>query len=160
MYTQGLNEFIFHRNAMQPHPTAVPGMTMGPWGWECDRTNSLYGGLAGWLQYAARSQNMLRQGTLVADLVYFAGVEVPVDTPVFPDHLNPTPPEGYYYDVANEEAILTRMKAQNGKIVLPDGLSYRVLILPEDKRSQRGSVTQGARHGKGWSFAGRSQTGS
>ena len=30
MYTQGLNEFIFHRNAMQPHPTAVPGMTMGP----------------------------------------------------------------------------------------------------------------------------------
>jgi hypothetical protein len=134
MYTQGLNEFIFHRNAMQPHPTAVPGMTMGPWGWECDRTNSLYGGLAGWLQYAARSQNMLRQGTLVADLVYYAGPEVPVDTPVFPDHLKPTPPEGYYYDVANEEAILTRMKAQNGRIVLPDGLSYRVLILPEDKR--------------------------
>jgi hypothetical protein len=134
MYTQGLNEFIFHRNAMQPHPTAVPGMTMGPWGWECDRTNSLYGGLAGWLQYAARSQNMLRQGTLVADLVYYAGPEVPVDTPVFPDHLKPTPPEGYYYDVANEEAILTRMKAQNGRIVLPDGLSYRVLVLPEDKR--------------------------
>jgi hypothetical protein len=134
MYTQGLNEFIFHRNAMQPHPTAVPGMTMGPWGWENDRTNSLYSGLAGWYQYAARTQNMLRQGTLVADLIYYAGVEVPVDTPVFPDHLKPTPPEGYYYDVTNEEAILTRMKAQNGRIVLPDGLSYRVLILPEDKR--------------------------
>jgi len=134
MYTQGLNQFIFHRNAMQPHPTAVPGMTMGPWGWENDRTNSLYGGLAGWYQYAARTQNMLRQGTLIADLVYYAGVEVPVDTPVFPDHLKPTPPEGYYYDVANEGAILTRMKAQNGRIVLPDGLSYRVLILPEDKR--------------------------
>ena len=45
MYTQGLNQYIFHRNAMQPHPTAVPGMTMGPWGWECDRTNTLYDGL-------------------------------------------------------------------------------------------------------------------
>jgi hypothetical protein len=134
MYTQGLNQYIFHRNAMQPHPTAMPGMTMGPWGWENDRTNSLYNGLAGWYQYAARSQNMLRQGTLVADLVYYAGVEVPVDTPVYPEQLKPTPPEGYYYDVANEEAILTRMKAQNGRIVLPDGLSYRVLILPEDKR--------------------------
>jgi hypothetical protein len=134
MYTQGLNEYIFHRNAMQPHPSAVPGMTMGPWGWENDRTNSLYDGLAGWYQYAARTQNMLRQGTLIADLVYYAGVEVPVDTPVFPDHLKPTPPEGYYYDVANEGAILTRMTAQNGRIVLPDGLSYRVLILPEDKR--------------------------
>jgi hypothetical protein len=134
MYTQGLNQYIFHRNAMQPHPTALPGMTMGPWGWENDRTNSLYDTLAGWYQYAARSQNMLRQGTLVADLIYYIGVEVPVDTPVYPEQLKPTPPEGYYYDVANEEAILTRMKAQNGAIVLPDGLSYRVLILPEDKR--------------------------
>jgi hypothetical protein len=134
MYTQGLNQFIFHRNAMQPHPSAVPGMTMGPFGWECDRTNTLYEGLGGWLQYAARSQNMLRQGTLVADLIYYVGVEVPVDTPVHPHQLNPAPPEGYYYDVANEEAILGRMKAQNGRIVLPDGLSYRVLVLPEDRR--------------------------
>jgi len=134
MYTQGLNQYIFHRNAMQPHPTALPGMTMGPWGWECDRTNTIHDGLAGWLDYAARSQNMLRQGTLVADLIYYIGVEVPVDTPVYPEQLKPTPPEGYYYDVANEEAILTRMKGKNGAIILPDGLSYRVLILPEDKR--------------------------
>jgi hypothetical protein len=134
MYTQGLNQYIFHRNAMQPHPTALPGMTMGPWGWECDRTNTLHDGFAGWLDYAARSQNILRQGTLVADLIYYIGVEVPVDTPVYPEQLKPTPPEGYYYDVANEEAILTRMKGENGAIVLPDGMSYRVLILPEDKR--------------------------
>ena len=134
MYTQGLNQYIFHRNAMQPHPTALPGMTMGPWGWENDRTNTLYSGLAGWYQYAARSQNLLRQGTLAADLIYYIGVEVPVDTPVYPEQLKPTPPEGYYYDVANEEAILTRMKAENGAIVFPDGLSYRVLVLPEDKR--------------------------
>jgi hypothetical protein len=138
MYTQGLNQFIFHRNAMQPHPTALPGMTMGPWGWECDRTNTLHDGLAGWFDYAARSQNMLRQGTLVADLIYYIGVEVPVDTPVYPEQLKPTPPEGYYYDVANEEAILTRMKADNSAIVLPDGMSYRVLILPEDKRLNLG----------------------
>jgi hypothetical protein len=134
MYTQGLNQYIFHRHAMQPHPTALPGMTMGPWGWECDRTNTLHDGLEGWLEYAARCQNLLRQGTLVADLVYYAGVDVPVDTPVYPEQLKPPPPEGYYYDVANEEAILTRMKGQDGAIVLPDGLSYRVLVLPEDKR--------------------------
>jgi hypothetical protein len=134
MYTQGLNQYIFHRNAMQPHPSALPGMTMGPWGWENDRTNTLHDGMAGWFDYAARSQNLLRQGTLVADLIYYIGVEVPVDTPVYPEKLKPTPPEGYYYDVANEEAILTRMKAEHGAIVFPDGLSYRVLILPEDKR--------------------------
>lgn len=134
MYTYGLNQYIFHRNAMQPHPTAVPGMTMGPWGWENDRTNSLYDGLSGWYLYAARTQNLLRQGALVADMVYYQGVEVPVQTPVFPDELKPTPPEGYYYDVANDGAILNRMNAEGGRIVLPTGLSYRVLVLPEDKR--------------------------
>jgi hypothetical protein len=134
MYTQGLNEFIFHRNAMQPHPTALPGMTMGPWGWENDRTNSLYEGLSGWYRYAARAQNLLRQGTLVADLIYYAGAEVPVNTPIFPDHLTPEPPVGYYYDVTDELGILTRMRGKDGRIVLPDGLSYRVLILPEDTR--------------------------
>ena len=147
MYTQGLNQYIFHRNAMQPHPSALPGMTMGPWGWENDRTNTLYDSMsgysstdgvnkvhAGWYAYAARAQNLLRQGTLVADLIYYIGVEVPVDTPVYPEQLKPTPPEGFYYDVCNEEAILSRMKAENGAIAFPDGLSYRVLVLPEDKR--------------------------
>ncbi len=131
MYTQGLNQFIFHRYAQQPHPTAVPGMTMGPWGWEFERTNSLFNGFEAWLQYASRCQTMLQQGILVADLVYFAGVDVPVNTPVGPDQLSPRPPQGYYYDVANEEAILTRMKVQNGRIVLPGGVSYRVLVLPD-----------------------------
>lgn len=40
MFAQGLNRIIFHRYAHQPHPTAVPGMTMGPWGIHFDRTNT------------------------------------------------------------------------------------------------------------------------
>ena len=131
MYTQGLNEFIFHAYAMQPHPTVQPGMTMGPWGWMHSRTNTWFSQESNWIDYARRCQHMLRQGLLVADLVYYAGVEVPINTPVWPDELSPTPPLGFYYDVTNAEGILNRMKAQNGQIVLPDGMSYRVLILPE-----------------------------
>src|SRR3546814_5008600 len=40
MYALGLNHFVFHRYAQQPHPTARPGMTMGPWGFHFDRTNT------------------------------------------------------------------------------------------------------------------------
>ena len=151
MYTQGLNEFIFHVYAMQPHPTAKPGMTMGPWGWMHSRTNTWFVRESSWLDYVRRAQHMLREGLLVADLVYFAGVQVPVDTPVLPDQLSPTPPLGYYYDVTNAEGILNRMQAANGKIVLPDGMSYRVLILPEHRtitlellRKIRDLVNQGA----------------
>ncbi len=133
MYTQGLNEFIFHVYAMQPHPTAKPGMTMGPWGWMHSRTNTWFIRESSWLDYVRRCQHLLRQGLLVADLVYFAGVEVPVDTPVWPEQLNPTPPLGYYYDVTDAKGILNRMKAGDSQIVLPDGMNYRVLVLPEDQ---------------------------
>ncbi len=133
MFTQGLNEFVFHVYAMQPHPTAKPGMTMGPWGWMHSRTNTWFGSESSWLEYANRCHHLLRQGVTVADLVYFAGVDVPVDTPVWPDQLNPTPPLGYYYDVTDAGGILNRMKVQNGWIFLPDGMNYRVLVLPEEQ---------------------------
>ena len=133
MYTQGLNQFIFHRYAQQPHPDAVPGMTMGPWGSMFERTNTWWNQGKAWLEYVARCQTMLRQGLFVADLGYFTGEDAPVDTKVGPKELNPTPPQGYDYDVANAEAILTRMKVENGRIVLPDGMSYRVLVLPDQK---------------------------
>lgn len=133
MYTQGLNEFIFHVYAMQPHPTAKPGMTNGPWGWMHSRTNTWFSRESAWLDYLRRCQHLLRQGLVVADLVYFTGVEVPMNTPVWPEQLSPTPPLGYYYDVTNAEGILDRMQAENGQIVLPDGMKYRVLILPEHR---------------------------
>ena len=38
---------------------------------------------------------------------------------------------GYDYDVATEEVVLQRMSVTNGRVVLPDGMSYRVLALPE-----------------------------
>jgi hypothetical protein len=82
MYTQGLNQFVFHRYCHQPHPDARPGMTMGPWGWFFDRTNTWFEKSSGWLKgYVARSQSMLRQGVFVADILYFAGEDSPLVSP-------------------------------------------------------------------------------
>lgn len=48
---------------------------------------------------------------------------------------NPAPTDalgaGYDYDVVNTDVILNRMKVKDGRIVLPDGMSYGVLVLPE-----------------------------
>jgi len=38
---------------------------------------------------------------------------------------------GYDYDVITEEALLTRASVRDGKIVLPDGMNYRILVLPD-----------------------------
>lgn len=128
MFTQGLNRIIFHRYAHQPHPTALPGMTMGPWGIHFDRTTTWWDQGRPWLDYIARCQHLLQQGLFVADLAYFTGEEGNQYARVLPDELSPAPPPGYDYDLINAEVIL-RAQVENGRLVLPDGMSYRVLVL-------------------------------
>jgi hypothetical protein len=129
MYTQGVNRFIFHRFAHQPHPTALPGMTMGQWGFHFDRTNTWFEQSKKWLDYLACCQALLQQGLFVADLLYFVGQDAGISRLVLSKDLNPAPPEGYGWDFANAEAILNRLAIQNGCMVLPDGMSYRILVI-------------------------------
>lgn len=142
MYAQGLNQVVFHRYAHQPDPNALPGMTMGPWGVNMDRSNTWFAQSGPWLRYLARSQYMLRQGTYVADVLYFTGEETPyqaeyVRPDISPDsnprigqYFDPQVPPGYSYDLVNAEVLLTRASVKDGKIVLPNGAEYRLLVLP------------------------------
>lgn len=131
MFTQGLNRVIFHRYAHQPHPTAMPGMTMGPWGIHFDRTTTWWKQGRPWLDYLARCQSLLQQGLFVADLAYFTGEAGNQYTKVEPHELTPTPPQGYDYDLINGETLLKRAHVQAGNLVLPDGMRYRVLVLQD-----------------------------
>ncbi|GAB4035323.1 glycosyl hydrolase [Spirosoma jeollabukense] len=134
MFTQGLNKIIFHRYAHQPHPTALPGMTMGPWGIHFDRTTTWWNQGRAWLDYLARCQSLLQQGLFVADLAYFTGEEGNEYTKVLPEELTPAPPgEGYDYDLINGETLMKRAKISNGNLTLPDGMSYRMLVLQDHK---------------------------
>jgi hypothetical protein len=149
MYTLGLNRFVFHRYAQQPHPTAKPGMTMGPWGFHFDRTNTWFEQAGPWLAYATRCQEMLRRGQFVADLLYFAGENSPVQAPTHvaepvaatlsgarPSLVQPLP-AGHDYDVCDAGVIFDRIRIEDGLIRLPDGLSYRLLVMPDDRRITR-----------------------
>jgi hypothetical protein len=72
----------------------------------------------------------LQQGRFVADACYYYGDHVPNFAQLKrsdPARVLP----GYDYDVATEEVLLTRMSVRGGRIVLPDGMSYRVLVLPD-----------------------------
>jgi hypothetical protein len=133
MFTRGVNRMVLHRFAHQPHPTAAPGMTMGPWGMHFDRTNTWWNEAKGWVDYLARCQYLLQQGLFVSDLLYFTGEEANSYTKVNRNELTPSPPEGYDYDLINAEVLLNRVQIKNGRIVLPDGTSYGVLVLQDFK---------------------------
>jgi hypothetical protein len=124
-FGDGVNRFVFHRYAFQPwREERRPGMTMGPWGLHYERTQTWWEWSRPWHEYLARCQFLLRQGLFVADLCYLQPEAAPQD---FQAH--PTP--GYDYDECSAEAVLTRMSVKDGRLVLPDGMSYRVLVLSD-----------------------------
>ncbi len=131
MYTKGLNRIIFHRYAHQPHPSALPGMTMGPWGMHFERTNTWWNPGRAWLTYLARCQYLLQQGLFVADLLYYTSEDAPGEDISLRAAPTPAPPRGYDYDNINTEALLNRTRVENNHIVLPDGMSYKILVLPQ-----------------------------
>jgi hypothetical protein len=124
-FSQGINRYIFHRFAHQPWMNRYPGMTMGQWGINLDRTNTWFELAKPWLDYVSRSQFLLQQGKFVADAAYFCGESAPVVTRVG----NPPLPNGFDYDSINADVLL-KASVQNGRLTLPDGMSYAVLVLP------------------------------
>ena len=126
-FCEGVNRFVFHRYAMQPWLDYRPGMTMGPWGLHYERTSTIWETSRPWHEYLARCQYLLRQGVFVADICYLQPEAAPQE---FQAHKR----RGYDYDAGTAEALLARMSAKDGRIVLPDGMSYRALVLPETTR--------------------------
>lgn len=123
-FCEGINRMVFHRYAMQPWPgDRAPGMTMGPWGQHYERTQTWWEWTPSWHTYLARSQHMLRQGRFVADICYVQP-EAPPQGPGAHSR------DGYDWDECTTEAVLNRMTVKDGRIVLPDGMSYQVLALP------------------------------
>ena len=80
--------------------------------------------------YLARCQTMLEAGRPANDVLWYLGDEW--------DHKpneNATFPDGYKFDYCNPDALLTRISVNNkGEWATPDGISYRVLWVPESKR--------------------------
>jgi hypothetical protein len=136
----GINRYVFHRYAHQPWMDRAPGMTMGPWGINFERTNTWWEPAKAWISYITRCEYLLQQGLFVADLAYMYPEGAPRNFD--PARNNPKAPAGYDFDGVNAEVVMTRMSVKDGRIVLPDGMSYRVLVLPDNGRMTPALLTK------------------
>ena len=132
-FCEGINRFVFHRYALQPWRDRAPGMSMGPWGLHYERTQTWWEQSRAWHEYLARCQFLLQQGLFVADICYLQpGRLAAGDSRRRPRRDRAARPRrGYNFDGCTPEVVLTRMTVKDGRLVLPDGMSYRVLVLPQ-----------------------------
>jgi hypothetical protein len=131
-FSQGTNRLVFHTSAHQPLDTK-PGNTMV--GTHLNRNITWAELAAPFMTYLARASYMLQQGLFVADLAYLLNEGAPSTPPIWGAGTMPPPPAGYDHDFVNADVLLNRMSvAADGRLTLPDGMSYRVLVLPDTDR--------------------------
>jgi hypothetical protein len=131
-FAQGVNRIIFHTSAHQPLDTK-PGNTMV--GTHINRNITWAELAAPFMTYLSRNSYMLQQGRFVADLVYLLKEGAPSTMPVWDSGLDPALPEGFDYDYINADALVNNMSVDNnGRLILPDGMSYAVLVLPNSDK--------------------------
>jgi len=124
-FTEGINNTLLHVYIHQPDERQ-PGVNTW-FGTEFNRHNTWFNQMDLFTSYLKRCNNTLQQGRYVADVAYFIGEDAPKMTGI----CDPALPKGYSFDYINAEVIEHRLTIKDGRWTLPDGLSYRLLILPK-----------------------------
>lgn len=126
-FCEGINQFVIHRYAMQPYENIKPGMGMSATGLHYERTQTWWEQSVAWHQYLSRCQYLLQQGLFVADICFLTPEFLPQQwySPYERDSAK------YRFDGCPPEVVLTRMTVKDGMIMLPDGMNYKILVMPE-----------------------------
>ena len=158
-FCEGLNQIVFHTFAHNPEMAGKPGfayhagehLNVNATWWEMARP---------FMDYLSRCCYMLRHGNFIGDVCLYYGDQTPNLVPpkridpnyspdmpgIFPPYfyddskcphcgmpkpINPGPLSGYDYDYINAEIITTSLRTENGKLFLPHGQSYKVMMIPD-----------------------------
>jgi len=124
-FTEGINNTLLHVYIEQATDN-FPGLNSW-FGNEFNRLNTWFFDMDVFLKYIKRCNLLLQQGKYVADVAYFISEDAPKMTVI----QDPVLPKGYSFDYINAEVIKTRMTVKDGQLVLPDGMKYRILVLPK-----------------------------
>ncbi len=129
-FVDGLNRMVLHQYTHQPLLDMKPGWQYFA-GTHFDRNLTWWEEASAFFAYLGRCQFLLQHGRFVADALYFYGEGVTKFVPS-KQYLHPSLPPGYDFDAINADMLLHGLTVRNGRLLLPDGMAYRVLVLPED----------------------------
>ena len=131
-FCDGVNQLVWHTFTCSPKEFGLPGSEYFA-GTHINPKVTWFEQAKPFMSYLGRCQHLLRQGLFVADVCVYEG-----DTPYqhwgrFATNWSASAtmalPQGFGYDLITTEALLTRLAAKGGALVLPDGMSYRLLAV-------------------------------
>lgn len=123
---EGINRFMLHQSTCQPPEDGKPGFEFCA-GQHFTPNSTWWEQSPAFFTYLSRCQYLLQEGKFVGDVCFYLGEQTPTLAP--PKYIVPTLGVGYDCDYTNAEVLLTRMSVEDGRIVLPDGMSYHLLYL-------------------------------
>jgi hypothetical protein len=130
-FCEGINRLVIHTSTLTRPEDGKPGHAYYA-GTHFNPNVTWWNQSGPFLDYLARCQHLLQTGRFVADVLYYNGDWAPNLVP--PKHVPPDLGPGFDYDVCNAEVLLTRLGVRDGRLVLPDGMNYRLLVLPDTTR--------------------------
>jgi hypothetical protein len=133
-FCEGLNNITFHTFASTNPEDGLPGRTYHA-GYDMNPGTTWWSKSKPFMDYLSRCSYLLQQGLFVGDVCYYYGDQTPNFFPLF--HDVPEKPrlkglgKGYDFDVINSDIILNRMSVKDGRLLLSDGMSYAIMLLPD-----------------------------
>jgi hypothetical protein len=134
-FCDGVNHLIWHTFTCSPREFGLPGTEYFA-GTHVNPKVTWFEQAAPFLSYLGRCQHLLRQGLFVADVCVYVGDVPYLHWGRFATNWSATAtmalPQGHGYDIITTEVLLERLKTKNGNLVLPDGMSYSVMVVDLD----------------------------
>lgn len=130
-FIEGVTHNVFHTYTHNPQIGFLPpGTSMGSKiGTPFLRGQTWWPYMKEFTTYLARCSYMLERGQSVSDVLWYLGDEISHK----PDQEYPFP-TGYKYDYCNPDVLLNRLSVKDGLVVTPEGMSYKFIWIPENKR--------------------------
>jgi hypothetical protein len=128
---EGVTHLVLHTYTHNPRTDFLPpGTSFGSGiGTPFLRGQTWWKYMPEFVDYLSRCNYLLERGKPVSDVLWYLGDEINHK----PDQTAPFP-AGFKYDYCNPDVLLNRLTVRNGKLVTPEGISYRALWLPDNQR--------------------------
>lgn len=126
IFCSGVNRIVWHTFTSSPREFGKPGNEYFA-GTHLNPNVTWWNQAGDFINYLNRCSFLLQQGVFVADVLYYYGDDVP--NFVFLKEEYPELKFGYDWDKCSKDVVLNKLSIADGKIVLPDGMKYSLLVV-------------------------------